>query len=166
MKRFANTTQTFLDKRSFQKLLKKPKKFVRMGERSTMGRFFSRRLVIFRDVHGSEVFRTVRSRFEQSNSSDSSNSSNSTNRSDSSNCSDSSDSSDHSRWSKQQNRWLRLTENSKWRVRTQKTTLFNGIRYFGVFKIQNSKWRMPTANKLQKMTWFQWNSVLGGFRGR
>ena len=43
----------------------------------------------------------------------------------------------------------------------QQTTLFNGIWYFGVFenpayefdvKIQNSKWRMPTANKLQKMT--------------
>ena len=112
---------------------------------------------------------------DSSNNSDSSNSSDSSKNSDSSNSSDSSDSSDYSRRSKQQNRWLRLTENSKWRIRTQQTTLFNGIWYFGVLenpdyefdvKNQKSKWRTPTANKLQKVTWFQWNSVLGGFRGR
>ena len=73
----------------------------------------------------SNLFELVRSRFEQSNSSDSS---------DSSNSSYSSDSSDHSRRWKQQNRWLRLTENSRWRIRTQQTTLFNGIWYFGVFE--------------------------------
>ena len=130
----------------------------------------------------SNLFELVRSRFEQSNSSnclncpnssrssnssnssnswDSSDSSNSSNSSKSTNSSDSSDSSDHSRRWKQQNRWLRLTENSKWRIRTQQTNLFNGICYFAVFehpayefdvKIQNSKCRMPTANKLQKMT--------------
>ena len=106
----------------------------------------------------SNLFELVRSRFEQSNSSDSSDSSNSSNSSDSSNSSNSSDSSDHSRRSKQQNRWLRLTENSKWRIRTQQTTLFNVIWFFEVFenpayefdvKIQNSKFKMADANGKQ-----------------
>ena len=61
----------------------------------------------------SNLFELDRSRFEQSNSSDSSNNSDNSNSSDRLNSSDSSDSSDHSRRSKQQNRWLRLTENSK-----------------------------------------------------
>ena len=99
-----------------------------------------------RDVHESEIFRTVRfrfeipafepvrSRFEQSNSSDSSDSSNSSKSSNGSDGSNSSDGSDHSRRSKPQNRWLRLTKNSKRRIRTQQTTLFNGIWYFGVFE--------------------------------
>ena len=89
----------------------------------------------------SNLFELVRSRFEQSNSLNSSNSS------------------DHSCRSKQQNRWLRLTENSKWRIRTQQTTLFNRIWYFGVFenpayefddKIQNQKWRKPYGKQISK----------------
>ena len=93
--------------------------------------------------------------FEQSNSSDSSNSSNSSdssnsldssNSSDSSDSSKSSDSSDHSRRSKQQNRWSRLTENSKWRIRTQQTTLFNRIWYFGVFENPAYKFDVKIQN--------------------